>query len=127
MEYTNLHWHLRKLRKPEDINAPPILPSSSFDSSSSIGSCNNNVCSSDTEMEDTTESQSKKGRTKGTTIQKNHDDKFRFFNATNYYIARTFNAMKSECDGKQGRRHKVPKGTLPKIINDARQKFNVPK
>ena len=27
MEYANLHWHLRKLCKPEDINAPPnILP-----------------------------------------------------------------------------------------------------
>ena len=36
--------------------------------------------------------------------------------------------MKSECDGKQRRRHKVPRGTLAKIINDARrQKFNVPK
>ena len=28
MEYANLHWHLRQLRHPEDINAPPRIPSS---------------------------------------------------------------------------------------------------
>jgi len=77
-------------------------------------------------MEDTTESQSKKGRPKGTTIKKIHNEKIRFINATNY-VAQTFYAMKSECDGKQGRPHKVPRGTLANIINDATQKFNVPK
>ena len=95
MEYVILHWHLRKLCKPEDIHAPPILPSSSSDSSSSIGSCSNNESSLDSEMEDTTESQSKKGRLKGTTIPKKRDRKIRFINATNYYVAQTFNAMKS--------------------------------
>ena len=84
------------------------------------------MSSSDTEMEDTTESQSKKGRPKGTTIKKIHNEKIRFINATNY-VAQTFYAMKSECDGKQGRPHKVPRGTLANIINDATQKFNVPK
>ena len=34
MEYANLHWHFRQLRQPEDINAPPRLPSSSSERSS---------------------------------------------------------------------------------------------
>ena len=34
MEYANLHWHLIQLHQPEDINAPPRIPSSSSERSS---------------------------------------------------------------------------------------------
>ena len=122
MEYANLHWHLRQLRQPEDINAPPRIPSSGSERSS----VETLPSSSSSDAEDNDSLSRKKGRPKGSSVQKKHDEKKRFINATNY-VAETFNEWKEKCDGKDGRAHKVPRGTLANIIKEAREKFNLPK
>ena len=122
MEYANLHWHLRKLHQPEDINAPPRIPSSGSERSS----VETLPSSSSSDVEDNDPLSQKKGRPKGSSFQKKHDEKKRFNNATNY-VVETFNEWKEKCNGKDGRAHKVPRGTLANIIKEAREKFNLPK
>ena len=111
MEYANLHWHLRQLRQPEDINAPPRIPSSGSERSS----VETLPSSSSSDEEDKDSTSRKKGRPKGSSVQKKHDEKKRFIHAINY-VAETFNEWKEKCNGKDGRAHKVPRGTLTNII-----------
>ena len=68
MKYANMHWYLRKLCKPEVTNELPILPFSSSKSSLSIGTFGKSSSSSGTE-EDSIFPQ-RRGRPKGTSIEK---------------------------------------------------------
>ena len=122
MEYANLHWHLIQLRQPEDINAPPRIPSSD----SKRSSVETLPSSSSSNAGDNDSLSRKKIRPKGSSFLKKHDEKKRFINATNY-IAVTFFEWKGKCNGKDRRAHKVPRVTLANIIKEAREKFNLPK
>ena len=94
MEYVNLHWHLRQLHQPEDINAPPRIPSSG----SERFSVETLPSSYSSDAEDNDSLSQKKGRPKGNSFQKKHDEKKRFINATNY-VAETFNEWKEKWKG----------------------------
>ena len=88
MEYANLHWHLRQLHRPEDINVPPIIPFSPSESNSSVGTTCRSSSSSDKE-EDGADVFCKKGRPKDTSVEQKHEEKNKSTNVTNY-IADTF-------------------------------------
>ena len=95
MEYANLHWHLRKLCKPEDINAPPnILPLLPTQALLLVHAATMSLVLI-WKWKILLSPNQRKVDQKAQLLKKKHDEKIRFINATNY-VAQTFNAMKSE-------------------------------